>query len=65
MSQASYKWPNDARLALSVVVNVEELSEYNVGQGDRITEPVDELHVTLSKPVRNYGNESNYPYGIN
>lgn len=64
MSNANYKWPNDARLALSVVVNVEELSEYNVGQGDRITEPVDELNVTLTKPIRNYGNESNYRYGI-
>ena len=65
MSKPVYSWPRNARLALSIVVNVEELSEYNVGQGDKITEPVDELHVTLSKPVRNYGNESNYRYGIN
>lgn len=65
MQQSGYRWPNDARLALSVVVNVEEGSEYNVGEGDRITEPVDELAVTLTKPIRNYGNESNYRYGIN
>ena len=64
MSKPVYSWPRNARLALSIVVNVEELSEYNVGQGDKITEPVDELHVTLSKPVRNYGNESNYRYGV-
>ena len=64
MSKPIYAWPNDARLALSIVVNVEEGSEYNVGEGDKITEPVDELSVSLSKPIRNYGNESNYRYGI-
>jgi len=65
MPRAHYNWPHQARLALSIVVNIEELSEYNVGEGDKITEPVDELNVTLSKPIRNYGNESNYRYGIN
>lgn len=61
----SWAWPNKARLALSVVVNVEEGSEYTIGDGDKITEPVDELAVSLKKPIRNYGNESNYRYGIN
>lgn len=65
MSHPSYPWPGKAQLALSVVVNVEELSEYSLGQGDKITEPVDELGVSLHKPIRNYGNESNYRYGIN
>lgn len=64
MSQTPYAWPDGARLALSVVVNVEEGSEYSIGEGDRITEPVDELSVSLTKPIRNYGNESNYRYGI-
>ena len=64
MSQTLYAWPGDARLALSIVVNVEEGSEYSIGEGDRITEPVDELSVSLTKPIRNYGNESNYRYGI-
>jgi allantoinase len=59
-----YRWPQRARLALSLVVNVEEGSEYSVGGGDRITEPVDELGVSLKQPVRNYGNESNYLYGL-
>lgn len=57
-------WPNGAALALSIVVNVEEGAEMNVADGDRSPEPVDELNVVLSKPVRNYGNESNYQYGI-
>lgn len=64
MSKPVYSWPGKARLALSIVVNVEEGSEYNIGEGDKITEPVDELSVTLTKPIRNYGNESNYRYGV-
>lgn len=59
-----YPWPNDARLAMSIVVNVEEGSEYTVKDGDKGMEPVDELGVSLKKPIRNYGNESNYQYGI-
>ena len=57
-------WPNGARLALSIVVNVEEGSELSVADGDRGPEPVDELGVTLKKALRNYGNESNYQYGL-
>lgn len=57
-------WPNNARLALSLVVNVEEGSEMSTARGDRGPEPVDELGVVLRKAVRNYGNESNYLYGI-
>ena len=60
----SYTWPGGARLALSLVVNVEEGAEFNVLDGDRGPEPVDELGITLKKPVRNFGNESNYAYGI-
>jgi allantoinase len=61
----SWRWPNEAKLALSLVVNVEEGAEQNLADGDRGPEPVDELGVVLKKPVRNYGNESNYAYGIN
>lgn len=64
-SSPGWHWPKRARVALSIVVNVEEGSEYTIADGDPITEPVDELNVTLSKPVRNFGNESNYRYGIN
>ena len=58
------RWPNCARLAMSFVVNVEEGSEMTVADGDRGPEVVDELGVALKKAVRNYGNESNYQYGI-
>lgn len=56
--------PDDARLALSIVVNVEEGSEMTVADGDRGPEVVDELGVSLRKAIRNYGNESNYQYGL-
>jgi len=62
---SGWTWPNKAKVALSIVVNVEEGSEYSLGDGDKITEPLDELGVALKKPIRNYGNESNYRYGIN
>lgn len=57
-------WPNNARLAVSLVVNVEEGAELSILDGDRGPEPVDELGIALRKPVRNFGNESNYQYGI-
>ena len=33
-------------------------------RGDKGMEPVDELGVFVKAPIRNYGNESNYLYGI-
>ncbi len=60
----SIGWPGGARLALSLVVNVEEGSEMSTADGDRGPDAVDELGVVLKRPVRNFGNESNYRYGI-
>lgn len=59
-----YGWPAGKRVALSIVVNVEEGSEMSVARGDKRPEPVDELGVAVSAPIRNYVNESNYLYGI-
>ncbi len=59
-----FNLPRDQRLAMSIVVNVEEGSEQSIASGDKGPEPVDELGVALKIPVRNYGNESNYLYGI-
>ena len=61
----NWSWPNGAKLALSIVVNVEEGSEYSVAEGDSFPEPVDELGVVIKKPLRMHGNESNYRYGLN
>lgn len=57
-------WPHGAKLALSIVVNVEEGSEMTVARGDKGMEPVDELGIHIKAPIRNYGNESNYLYGL-
>jgi len=57
-------WPGQARLALSLVVNVEEGAEMNIRDGDPGPEPVDELGAAPRKPIRMHGSESNYRYGI-
>jgi allantoinase len=61
---ARFTLPSDARVALSIVVNLEEGAEQSVAAGDKHPEPVDELGVALRVPVRNFANESNYQYGI-
>lgn len=64
MREERIDWPGGARMALSIVVNVEEGSEQSIARGDRGMEPVDELGVFVKGAVRNVGNESNYLYGI-
>ncbi len=64
MQQERIDWPGTAKIALSIVVNVEEGSEMTLARGDKGMEPVDELGIHLKAPIRNYGNESNYLYGI-
>lgn len=64
MQEERIDWPNGAKIALSIVVNVEEGSEMTVARGDRGMEPVDELGIHIKSPIRNYSNESNYLYGI-
>lgn len=64
MLQERQDWPDGARIALSLVVNVEEGSEMTVARGDPGMEPVDELGIHVRAPIRNHGNESNYLYGI-
>jgi peptidoglycan/xylan/chitin deacetylase (PgdA/CDA1 family) len=61
---SGWSWPGGARLAVSLVVNVEEGAEANIRDGDRGPDPVDELGIVIKKPVRNFGNESNYEYGL-
>lgn len=64
MQEERIDWPDGARMALSIVVNVEEGSEQSIARGDKGMEPVDELGIHIKAPIRNYGNESNYLYGI-
>jgi peptidoglycan/xylan/chitin deacetylase (PgdA/CDA1 family) len=62
---APSQWSAGARLAVSLVVNVEEGAEMSVARGDATMEPVDELGMFAREPLRNLSNESNYRYGLN
>jgi allantoinase len=64
MIEERIDWPNGEKIALSVVVNVEEGSEMSITRGDAGMEPLDELGIFMKGELRNYGNESNYRYGI-
>lgn len=64
LNEERVDWPDDAKLALSVVVNVDEGSEMTIARGDRGMEPVDELGVFVKSKMRNHSNESDYLYGI-
>ncbi len=56
------RWPGGARLALSVVVNVEEGAELSIGMGDEANEHVYEATERV-EGVRDLCMESHYEYG--
>jgi allantoinase len=56
------RWPGDARLALSVVVNVEEGAELSLGMGDETNEFIYEA-VERVEGVRDLCMESHFEYG--
>ena len=57
------EWPNGARLALSLVVNYEEGSEYNIPDGDGRNEGYGEISYTMRPDIRDLSTESIYEYG--
>jgi peptidoglycan/xylan/chitin deacetylase (PgdA/CDA1 family) len=58
------KWPNDARLALSLVLNYEEGAELCVGDGDPEGERVGEfVYPSMDSRTRDLGIESTFEYG--
>ncbi len=56
------RWPGDARLAVSVVVNVEEGAELSLGMGDEANESVYEV-VEEIRGTRDLCMESHFEYG--
>ena len=56
------RWPGDARLALSIVVNVEEGAELSLGMGDEANESIYEA-VERVEGVRDLCMESHFEYG--
>ena len=56
------RWPGDARLAVSVVVNVEEGAELSIGMGDEANESIYEA-VERVEGARDLCMESHFEYG--
>ncbi len=57
-------WPNGARLAVSVVVNFEEGSELQVGDGDPVSERLGEVVSVVAPGTRDIGQEQIFAYGM-
>jgi peptidoglycan/xylan/chitin deacetylase (PgdA/CDA1 family) len=57
------RWPGDARIAVSIVLNYEEGSEYSLLDGDRERETNGEVPSPLPLQVRDLMNESMFEYG--
>ena len=57
------RWPDDARIAISVVVNYEEGSEYSILDGDPSGENSGESPSPLGPGERDLANESFFEYG--
>ena len=57
------RWPNGARLAVSVVVNFEEGAEQQSGDGDPQSERMGEVISVVPPGVRDMGQEQIFAYG--
>lgn len=57
------RWPNDARVAISFVVNYEEGSEYSHGNGDGRNDGLTEMVYTMDSQYRDLCAESVFEYG--
>lgn len=56
-------WPNGARVAVSLVINFEEGSELQVGDGDDSSERIGEVISVVSEDKRDMGQEQIFSYG--
>lgn len=59
-----FRWPNGARLAVSVVVNFEEGAEQQVGDGDPQSERMGEVLSVVGPGTRDMGQEQIFAYGM-
>jgi len=59
-----FAWPNGARLAVSVVLNLEEGAEDQVGDGDPSSERIGEVLSVVPPGVRDIGQEQVFAYGM-
>ncbi len=64
LSYPRVRWPNEARVAVSLVLNYEEGAELSVGDGDPEGERVGEfVYPTMDARTRDLGIESTFEYG--
>ena len=56
-------WPNGARLAVSVNINLEEGAEWQVGDGDPASERIGEVVSVVEPGIRDMGQEQIFAYG--
>ncbi len=56
-------WPNDAKVAVQLVVNYEEGSEYSMAAGDGRNEGLAEINYVMPAEYRDLAAESVYEYG--
>jgi peptidoglycan/xylan/chitin deacetylase (PgdA/CDA1 family) len=61
--QPKVHWPNDARVALSIIVNNEEGAEYSKAAGDDRNEVLTEMSYAMAPEYRDLSAESVYEYG--
>jgi peptidoglycan/xylan/chitin deacetylase (PgdA/CDA1 family) len=57
------RWPRNARIAVSLVVNYEEGAELSPVNGDRTHEIIGDIHSDKPPGVRDLANESQWEYG--
>ena len=63
MNPPAVEWPNGARIAVSLVLNYEEGSEYSTLDGDPHGETVGESPSPVARGERDLANESFFEYG--
>lgn len=59
-----FRWPNGARLAVAVAVNFEEGAEWQVGDGDPVSERMGEVLSVVEPGRRDMGQEQIFAYGM-
>jgi peptidoglycan/xylan/chitin deacetylase (PgdA/CDA1 family) len=59
-----FSWPNNARVAVSLVVNFEEGSEFSVADGDPSNERNPELGVVVGDGRTDQGTDHQFAYGM-
>ncbi|MGQ0750190.1 MAG: polysaccharide deacetylase family protein, partial [Betaproteobacteria bacterium] len=58
------RWPNNARLAVSIAINFEEGAENSIEAGDDTAERIGEVTTVIPPGVRDIGQEQLFAYGM-